>query len=198
MHLRRKRAGLGLWALAAVMGLAVGCAGLCTMHLYVFRDSEARSLPPEQMALLITDPGLAAAISGGTGAFPAGGCQWDQDQSVHPTDTYRLSLDRVDDQPVYQGRCLDTLPTYSLEVRPGRRRVLGRLDVYGSWGQERKREVKDLDLAAGGVYFLQPDCRALREGPLQVQRLPERYTPQVRSRVTDWNRQRDKTRQLAD
>ena len=199
MQLRRERTWLGLAAFLAACWLLAGC-NLCTKHLYLYRDAEPKSLPAGEMALLLTDPGLAAAVTSGAGGFPEGGCKWDQDQSIHEADTYRLSLDRVDDKRVYQGRCLDVTPTYSLEVRPGARRVQARLDLYGSWGTERTREVKEIDLAGGGVYFLQPDCTALqnRQFVLQVRRLPEAYTPQLRTKVTDWNRQHDKTRKLAD
>ena len=199
MQVKREWAWLAWLAFLAALWLVAGC-DLCTKHLYLYRDTEARSLPPTEMALLITDPGVAAAATSGAGGFPAGGCKWDQDQSVHESDTYRLSLDRVDDKRVYQGRCLDVPPTYSLEVRPGARRLHLKMDLYGSWGMERQREEKEVNLAPGGVYFLQPDCAALQERQfvLKIVRLPETYTPEVRTRVADWNRQHDRSRKLAD
>jgi hypothetical protein len=199
MNMRPKVFWLRLWVLIIIAGCVAGCAGLCTKHLYIFRGVEAKNPPPAQSALLITDPALAAAVSPGR-AYPAGGCHWDEEQGVQQFETYRLSLDHVDDKPVYQGRCLDTKPTHSLELPAGRHRVEGRMDLYGSFGQERRRETKELDLAPGAVYFVQPDCRALTEHQfiLKVQRLPEPYSPQLRTRVADWNRQHDKSRQLAD
>ena len=113
---------------------------------------------------------------------------------------YRLSMDRVDDKPVYQGLCMDTTPAYACEVRPGSRQVLLRLDIFGSWGQERVREVTRLTLEPGKCYFLRPDCAELKNRRLllKVDPLPDAYTPELRARIADWERRHSKGRDLAD
>lgn len=198
MKVRRDGARRIWLALLAFLWLA-GC-NLCTRHLGLYRDTETRSLPASGMALLITDPQLAAAVSPEAGRFTGGGCPWMEERSVHDTEAYRLSLDQVDGKPVYQGMCLDITPTYSLEVRPGARQLLARLDIYGPGGHEKLREVMKVDLAAGGTYLVQADCQAMKDRRLvlKIQRLPEPYSDRLRSRVVEWNRQHDKTRKLAD
>ena len=48
--------------LLVALALAGGCSGpLCHNHLYIFRESPEKS-PPEAVALVITDPNLAAAL----------------------------------------------------------------------------------------------------------------------------------------
>jgi hypothetical protein len=185
--------------LLTVLWLVAGC-GLCKKHLPLYRDTETKSLPTSEMALLITDPGLVEAVSPGAKGLTEGGYPWMAEQSVHETEAYRLSLDRVDGKPVYQGMCLDTTPTYSLEVRPGDRRLHTRVDLYGPGGQEKLSEVATVNLDTGGAYFVRPDWEALKDRHLvlKVQRLPEPYSDQLRSRVADWNRGHDRTRQLAD
>ena len=197
--LNSNRAWLILTALLAGVWL-VGCASLCTKRLGVYRDTTEKAGAPAQMALLVTDPNLAAAVLPGAGSSPGAGGQWMSEEKVQEGDAYRLSLDRVDGKPVYQGLCLDTTPTYACEVRPGSRQVQVRLDMSGSWGQERVREEARLNLEPGKCYFLRPDWEELRNRRLllKVEPLPEAYTPELRARVTAWERGHEKGRDLVD
>jgi hypothetical protein len=200
----RKRRGnsglrLGLAFLAGAWLLA-GCASLCTKHLALYRDVEAKSLPTSAQVLVLTDPQLVQAVTSAPGLNLAAGLPWAPEQPFYNTDYYRLSVDKVDGMPVYQGKCLDTTPTYSLEVRPGERRLLARLDLFGPGGHEKVQEVASLTLEAGGVYFLSPESEPLRNRQLvlKVQRLPQAYDAGLRTRVMDWNRQHYQGRNLAD
>jgi hypothetical protein len=173
----------GLWLLA-------GCASpLCTKHLFLFRDQEQK-LPPASMALLVMDPKLANAVF--STSYPEPGCPWAPDQLTQETEAYRLSLERVDNLPVYQGLCLDTLPTYACEVRPGMRRLLLRFDLYGPEGQDKRKQTEALTLEPGKSYFLRPDCQVLQEKKrfvLKVDQLPGAYDASLRTRVVNWKRQ---------
>ena len=52
-----------LFAFLASLWLPVGCTtSLCTKHLYLYRDTEKRTLPTSNLALLITDPKLANGV----------------------------------------------------------------------------------------------------------------------------------------
>jgi hypothetical protein len=151
--------------------------------------------PPSSLALIITDPNLATGVLATPGPYPRGGCQWAPEQPFYQEFYYRLSLDAMDGKAVYQGMCLDTLPTYACEVRPGPRRLNLRLTILGPEGIENFKDVAPLDLQPGGVYFLQPDCEALgsKHFRLKWQRLPEPYTPELRGRVLDWQRKNTKS-----
>jgi hypothetical protein len=175
----------------------LGC-NPCTKRLALYRDSEPKN-PPQQMALFIADPGLAALLPG-AGPYPAGGCVWAPEGPAPQSEVYRLSLDRVDGRAVYQGLCLDTTPTYSLEVHPGARQLSLRLDQFGSWGHEKKVETLAVTPEPGGVYFVQPDCDALRDRQFvpKISRLGAPYTPQLKSQVQDWNRGHYRGRTLVD
>jgi len=122
------------------------------------------------------------------------------EEKVQEGDAYRLSLDRVDGKPVYQGLCLDTTPTLACEVRPGPRQVLVRLDMFGTWGHEKITEGARLTLEPGKCYFLRPDCAELKNRRLllKVDPLPDAYTPELRGRIADWERRHSKGRDLAD
>jgi len=194
------RALLILTALLAGQWLLVGCSSLCTKRLALYRDTPEKAQPPANMTLLITDPNMAKAVMTGSGSYQGNGCQWMSEEVVQEGDAYRLSMDRVDDKPVYQGLCMDTTPTYACEVRPGPRQVLLKLDIFGSWGQERVREVSRLTLEPGKCYFLRPDCEELKNRRLllKVDPLPDAYTPQLRSRAAAWERGHEKGRDLAD
>jgi hypothetical protein len=152
------------------------------------------------MALLITDPNLAQAVFTGAGRYQGDGSQWMSEEVVQKGDVYRLSMERVDDKPVYQGLCLDTTPTYACEVRPGSRQVLLRLDMFGSWGQEGVKEVTRLTLEPGRCYFLRPDDAELTNHHLllKVEPVPEAYTPALRARVIAWERGHSQGRDLVD
>jgi hypothetical protein len=197
----KKRQWLGWPWLALVAGvwLLAGCAQLCTKHLLLFREAAAKGRPTSGQALLITDPQLAQALAPGAPNLN-GPLPWAPDQPFYESDCYQLSMDAVDDQPVYQGLCLDTPPTYSLEVRPGARRLKLRLNLFGPWGKEAVREVAAVNLKAGGVYFLTPEGGAAqrRQLVLKVQPLLEGYDAKLRQRVMDWNRQHYPARTIAD
>jgi hypothetical protein len=202
---RRKSHGsagprLGLALMLAGVWLAAGCASLCNKHLALYRDTEAKGPSPAGQALVLTDPQLVQVVLPGSGLQVAGGLPWAPEQPSYETDYYRLSVDRVDGIPVYQGKCLDTTPTFSLEMRPGPRRLLVRLDLYGPGGHDKVQETANLNLEAGGVYFLYPDPEAARNRQLvlKVQRLPGAYDPGLRTRIMDWNRGHYPGRNLAD
>jgi hypothetical protein len=199
--MRRKWHGiLWLWlALLAGAWLLAGCSQLCTKRLYLYRDAEAKGRPTSGQALLITDPQLAQALAPAAVNLQ-GGLPWAPEQPFYESDYYQLSMEAVDDQPVYQGLCLDTTPTYSLEVRPGARRLRLSLNLFGPWGREKVQEVAAVNLVPGGVYFLSPEMDAAksRHLVLKVQRLPQEYDAQLRTRVMDWNRQHLTGRTIAD
>jgi hypothetical protein len=188
-----------LLALIAVQLLLSGCLdNLCTKRLYLYRDTEQKSLPPADMALLITDPAILAALLPEAAAKVPRGLPWAPEQPNYASDFYQLSVDGLDDRLVYQGRCMNITPTTVCEVRPGSRRVMARLDLVGPWGQERVKENASLTLVPGGVYFLYPDWpgvskRILR---LQAERLPVSYNAAWRAKLMDWLRRNTHGRSL--
>ena len=117
--------------------MAAGRLRLCTKHLYLYRDTPQK-MPPAEMALLIADPNLAQAALPGAN-LNLGGAPWAPEQPSYQTETYRLSIEDLDGQKVYQGQCLDTTPTYAVEMRPGNRRIAVRVDLLGPEGQEKFR-----------------------------------------------------------
>jgi hypothetical protein len=185
--------------LAAGIWLLAGCAQLCTKHLLLYREAAAKGQPTSGQALLITDPQLAQALAPGAANLNSS-LPWAPDQPFYESDCYQLSMDRVEDQPVYQGLCLDTTPTYSLEVRPGARRLNLRLNLFGPWGKEAVREAAAVNLEAGVVYFLYPEAEAARNRQLvlKVEPLLKGYDASLRQRVMDWNRQHYPARTIAD
>ena len=196
MAKRRGRRGLRFClGLAASLGLLAGC-NLCTKHLYLYRDTPQK-MPPAQMALLLADPNLAEAVLPGA-PLNLRGAQWAPEQPYHQTEAYRLSIEEVDGQKVYQGLCLDTTPTYALEMQPGRRRIAVSVELLGPQGRERFRDTIQLTLDAGRVYFLRPDWAELqnRRLALKMEILPEAYTPQVRARLVEHRRQTTRTASL--
>lgn len=195
---RTGNAALALpFLLLGLMALAGGCSGpLCKKHLYIFRETPQKS-PPGATALLITDPSLAVALVPEASARVSKGLPWAPEQLDHQTDAYRLSLTQVDGRPVYQGLCLDTLTTDVCEVRPGPRRLLLKVQLYGPWGRRSPREELRVDLVAGTVYFLRIEGAGGPEGPVWVrlERLGA-YTPEFRQRLLDWQRQHTTGRSL--
>lgn len=193
----------GIWwlwlALLAGAWLLAGCSELCTKRLYLYRDTEVKGRPTSGQALLITDPQLAQALAPAASDLK-GGLPWAPEQPFYESDYYRLSVEAVDDKSVFQGLCLDTTPTFSVEVHPGARRLRARLDLFGSWGREKVQEVTAVNLEAGGVYFLSPENDAVknRQLVLKVRRLPVAYDAGLRTRVLDWNRQHLTGRSIAD
>ena len=193
---RRHRRTLRLWlGLAASLWLLAGCA-LCTKHLYLYRDTPQK-MPPAGMALLIADPNLAQAALPGAN-LDTGGAQWAPEQPSYQTEAYRLSIEDLDGQKVYQGLCLDTTPTYAVEVRPGNRRIAGRVELLGPEGQEKFNDSVQVNLQAGKVYFIRPDWTELQNKRLvlKVEALPGTYTPEVRARLIDRRRQTTSTASL--
>lgn len=193
-----KRCGwrtLRLWlGLGASLVLLAGCE-LCNKHLYLYRDVPEKGSPP-QMALLIADPNLAEAALPGA-PLNLKGAQWAPEQPFHKTEAYRLSIDEVDGQKVYQGLCLDTTPTYAVEMRPGRRRIAVSVELLGPQGQERFRDTVQLNLEAGQTYFLRPEWAELHNRRLALKmEILEAYTPQVRARLIEHRRQTTRTASL--
>jgi len=200
--LRQLRSTRTLLLLAAILtgSWLLGCSSLCTKRLYIYRDTPAKSQGPANMALLITNPNIAQAIMTRPGNYLDRGCQWAPEQLAQETDAYRLSLERVDDQPIYQGLCLDTTATYACELRPGTRQVQVKLELFGPQGRESLRQEPRLTLEPGKTYFLKPDCEKLadRQFVLKAEPLPEPYTPELRARLVDWERQNSPGRSLED
>ncbi|MBI4795619.1 MAG: hypothetical protein HY790_07235 [Deltaproteobacteria bacterium] len=200
--LRYARTNRALLLLVAVLvgQWLLGCTNLCTKRLYLYRDAPEKRQAPANMTLLITDPNLARAVMAGRLSSLDAGCPWAEEKPAYEADAYRLSIDGFDGKPVYQGLCMDTTPTYACEVRPGSRQARLRLDLFGPWGHESKKEMINLTLEAGKSYFLRPDSEALQNKifVLKVDSLPDAYTPELRARVGDWERRHSKGRDLAD
>jgi len=193
--------GKALLFLAALLAgtWLLGCTNLCTKRLYLYRDTSEKRLAPANMALLIANPNLARAVSTDAISIPPGG-QWAGDKPGHETDAYRLSIEGLDGKVVYQGLCMDITPTDACEVKPGVREVMVRLDLFGPWGHEKKKEIVRLTLEPGKSYFFRPDAEALQQKnlALKVDVLKDAYTPELRARVVDWERRHSQGRSLED
>lgn len=200
--LRYARSNRALLLLAAILAgqWLLGCTNLCTKRLYIYRDTPEKRQAPANMALLITNPNLARAVTAGRLSSLDAGCQWAEEKPAHEANAYQLSVEGLDGKPVYQGLCMDIAPTYACEVRPGPREVQARLDLFGPWGHEKKKEIMKLTLEPGKSYFLQPDCGELQNKNfvLKVDPLPDAYTPELRARVVDWERRHSQGRDLAE
>jgi len=196
--LRNSAVFLLLAVMAAAM-LLPGCLdNLCTKRLYLYRDAEPKSLPPTDMALLITDPAIIAALLPEAAPKISRGLPWASDQPAYASDCYQLSVDGLDDRRIYQGICMNITRTDVCEVRPGSRRVLASLNLFGPWGRESAKDNAALTLEPGGVYFLYPDWerasnKILR---LQAERLPVSYNAELRSKLMDWLRRHTQGRSL--
>jgi hypothetical protein len=197
-QLRNNRTLL-FWVVLLAGPWLLGCASLCTKRLFLYRDNPEKRQPPAKMALLICNPNIAAAVLGRPGDF-AGGSQWAQDRPDYPTDVYRVSIDALDGRVVYQGLCMDITPTYVCEVKPGLRQVRVKLELFGPWGRESKKEEVKVQLEPGRCYYFKPDWGQLQDKHfvLQVEPLPDAYTPELRARVVDWERRNSPGRGLAD
>lgn len=195
----RNSAVLLLLTLIAASCLLPGCLdNLCTKRLYLYRDAEPKSLPPADMALLIADPAIVAALLPEAAPKASRGLPWAPEQPAYASDFYQLSIDGLDGRLVYQGLCLNITPTYVCEIRPGSRQVLARLNLFGPWGQQSVKDNAALTLDPGGVYFLFPDWagasnKILR---LQTERLPVIYNAALRSKLMDWLRRNTQGRSL--
>jgi hypothetical protein len=180
-------------------GWLSGCLdNLCTKRLYLYRDAEPKSPPPAEMALLIADPAIVAALAPDAAAKLPRGLPWAPEQPNYASDFYQLSVDRLDDRLVYQGLCLNITPTSVCEVRPGSRQVLARMELFGPWGRQSVKDNVSLTLEPGGVYFLYPDWdeasnRRLR---LKTERLPVSYNAELRAKLMDWLRRNTQGRSL--
>jgi hypothetical protein len=195
----RNSAVLVLLTLLAATGLLSGCLdNLCTKRLYLYRDTEPKSLPPADMALLIADPAIVTALLPEAAPKVTRGLPWAPEQPFYESDFYQLSIDRLDGRSVYQGLCMNITPTYVCEVRPGSRQVLARLKLFGAWGREGVEDYAALDLKPGGVYFLYPDWEAASHKTLRLkaERLPASYNAALRSKLMDWLRRHTKGRSL--
>jgi hypothetical protein len=93
---------------------------------------------------------------------------------------------------------MNTTLTDVCEVRPGSRRVMGRLQLFGPWGQQSAKDTAAMTLEPGGVYFLYPDWQAAEDKTLRLkaERLPASYDAQMRSRLLDWLRRHTQGRSL--
>jgi hypothetical protein len=194
-----RNAAVLLLALLAAPAFLAGCLdNLCTKRLYIYRDTELRGPAPEQMALLIADPAIVAALAPETAAKLPRGLPWAPEQPAYTSDFYQLSIDGFDNRLVYQGRCLNITPSYVCEVRPGSRQVLAALNLFGPWGRESVKATAAITLEPGGVYFLYPDWQAAAQKTLRLQarRLPLTYTAPLRSRLIEWQRRHTQGRSL--
>lgn len=197
----RNSAVLVLLALLAATGLLSGCLdNLCTKRLYLYRDTEPKSLPPADMALLIADPAIVTALFPDAAYKITVGLPWAPEQPSYEEDYYQLSIDGLDGRPVYQGLCMNITPTSVCEVRPGSRLVLARLKLFGSWGQQSVKDNASLNLKPGGVYFLHPDWEGASHKTLRLQAepLPVSYNAALRSKLMIWLRRYTTGRSLED
>ena len=194
----KRTTALALLAILAALVWLSGCNTLCTRHLYLFRDTEAKSLPPAQMALVITDPNILAAVLPEAAGQVQLGLPWAPEQLGHETDRYRLAVMQIDGQPIYQGLCLDTLLTDVCEVRPGARQILARAYLVGPWGKDNQDNTAAVQLAAGGVYFLHQNWQMIADKHfrLTVLKLAPAYDQAVRGRLMSWLRANTKGRTL--
>ena len=195
----RNSAVLLLLALLAATGLLAGCLdNLCTKRLYIYRDVEQKSLPPADMALLIADPAIVAALLPEAAAKSSQGMPWAPEQPAYASDFYQLSIDGLDGRRLYQGRCLDITPSYVCEVRPGSRQVTASLKLMGPWGQQSVKDSAAVTLEPGGVYFLHPDWdgAAHKTLRLQAERLPASYDAALRAKLMEWQRHHTQGRSL--
>jgi hypothetical protein len=187
--------------LLAVTGLLAGCLdNLCKLRLYIYRDVEQKSLPPADMALLIADPAMVAALLPGAAAKINPGLPWAPEQPAYASDYYQLSIDGLDGRRLYQGRCLNITRSYVCEVRPGSRQVTASLKLMGPWGQQSVKDSAAVTLEPGGVYFLHPDWdqagqKTLR---LQAERLAASYDAALRAKLLAWQRAHTRDRSLED
>jgi hypothetical protein len=196
---RRKSAVVLLLALLAATGLLAGCLdNLCKLRLYIYRDVEQKSLAPADMALLIADPAIVAALLPDAASKINQGMPWASEQPFYDSDFYQLSIDGLDGRRLYQGRCLDITPSYVCEVRPGSRQVMASLKLMGPWGQQQAKDHATLTLEPGGVYFLHPDWdgAAHKTLRLQAERLPASYDAALRAKLMEWQRHHTQGRSL--
>ncbi|MBM4275021.1 MAG: hypothetical protein FJ134_11260 [Deltaproteobacteria bacterium] len=181
-----------LLALVVASVFLPGCSpidSLCTKRLYLFRDTEAKSLAPANMALLITDPAVLNSLAPEAASKVIQGLPWAEDKPAHESDAYHLSVEKLDGRVIYQGLCLDTMVTNVCEVRAGQRGVTGKLDLFGPWGHQSARDTVSLSLAPGGVYFLHPDWQLMtpdKNFRLQADLLPLKYDAALRAKLMDW------------
>jgi hypothetical protein len=197
----KKSAVLLLLVFMPALGLLPGCLdNLCTKRLYLYRDAEPKHLPPADMALLIADPVIVAAVVPQAAPNVSRGLPWAPERPSYTSDCYQLSIDGLDGSLVYQGRCMNITPTPVCEVRPGSRRVLASLHLFGPWGRESVKDTASLTLEPGGVYFLHPDWDAASNKTLRLQaeRLPVSYDAALRSKLMDWLRRHTQGRSLED
>jgi hypothetical protein len=190
---------LALIALLAASCLLIGCLdNLCTKRLYLYRDVEQKSPPPTDMALLMADPAMVAALLPEAAPQVSRGLPWAPEQPAYASDFYQLSIDGLDGRPVYQGLCLNVTPTFVCEVRPGSRQVSASLNLFGPWGRESIKDTAALTLEPGGVYFLHPDWESASKKTLRLQaeRLQGRYDAALRAKLMDWQRRHTQGRSL--
>jgi hypothetical protein len=195
----RNSAVLLLLALLAAPCLLSGCLdNLCTKRLYIYRDTEPKSPPPADTALLIADPAIVAALLPEAQPKVSRGLPWAPEQPAYASDCYQLSIDGLDDRLVYQGLCMNITPSFVCEVRPGSRRVLASLNLFGPWGRQSVKDTTSLTLEPGGVYFLYPDWEGASKKTLRLQaeRLPVSYNAALRAKLIDWLRRNTQGRSL--
>ncbi len=191
-------AAILLLALLAA-GLLAGCLdNLCTKRLYIYRDVEQKSLPPADMALLIADPAIVAALFPEAAPQVTRGLPWAPEQPAYASDFYQLSIDGLDGRRLYQGLCLNITPSYVCEVRPGSRQLMASLKLMGPWGQQSVKDHAALTLEPGGVYFLHPDWdgAAHKTLRLRAERLPAGYDAALRAKLLAWQRLHTQGRSL--
>ncbi|MCJ7819096.1 MAG: hypothetical protein MUP25_04660, partial [Syntrophales bacterium] len=194
-----RNSGVLLLLALLAAGLLAGCLdNLCNKRLYIYRDAEPKSLPPADMALLIADPAIVAALFPEAAPQVTRGLPWAPDQPAYASDFYMLSIDGLDGRRLYQGRCLNITRSYVCEVRPGSRQVMASLKLMGPWGQQHVKDQAALTLEPGGVYFLHPDWdgAAHKTLHLQAERLPASYDAAARAKLIEWQRHHTQGRSL--
>jgi hypothetical protein len=197
----RRGAWWSLLALLALQLILPGCLDdLCKLRLYLYRDVQQKSPPPADMALLITDPAILMVLVPEARGKISPGLPWAPEQPNYASDFYRLSVDGLDDRPVYQGRCMNVTPTYVCEVHPGSRRVMTGLMLMGPWGRENFKDLVPLTLKPGEVYFLYPKVQGAsqRRFLIKAERLPASYNEALRAKLMDWLHQHTTGRTLED
>ena len=88
--------------------------------------------------------------------------------------------------------------SFVCEVRPGSRRVLASLNLFGPWGRQSVKETATKTLEPGWVYFLYPEWQAAVQKTLRLKvlRLPVAYTAAMRAQLIEWQRRHTQGRSL--
>ena len=170
-------------------------APLCTKHLYLFRETPPKQ-PPAQRALVVTDPTLVQAVMPGAN-LNLQGAQWAPLQPSSHRD-YRLPSREWTARRFTRACVWITCRSTPWNCSRGAAGWRCGLDLLSPAGQEKFTDTVQLDLQAGQAYFLRPDWQELLNKRLVIKAepLPEAYTPLLRARVIDRQRQTEKSASL--